>query len=142
MKIEIKRHWFTTKSTVGELLIDGVFFCYTLEDVARAIGVKIYGKTAIPAGAYKMDITDSTRFEKPLPLLYNKPDLSVTDGVVVWKGTRMHSGNTEEDTDGCVLIAATKTVDFIGTSVKTMDKFMMKMAYLSDPIDLIITNEQ
>jgi len=48
MKITVKRTHRTNISTIGELYIDGVFECYTLEDIERE--VKIKSETAIPKG--------------------------------------------------------------------------------------------
>ena len=44
MVITVKRLYKTENSTIGELLIDGVFECFTLEDKERP--VKIKGETA------------------------------------------------------------------------------------------------
>lgn len=51
MQITVKRLHKTDTSTIGELSIDGLFQCYTLEDAERA--VKIKGETAIPKGDRK-----------------------------------------------------------------------------------------
>ncbi len=83
------RKYFTTQSTIGELFVDGVFRCYVLEDVARPVGVKIKGATCIPEGKYKVKTTFSFRYQKPMPLVYNSPDLKVKDGRgKEWEGIR------------------------------------------------------
>ena len=46
MRLVLLRNVFTDKSTIGDLLIDGNFFCYTLEDVVRLPNQKIYGKNS------------------------------------------------------------------------------------------------
>lgn len=51
-KIELRRKELRQSETIGELLIDGEVFCYTLEDTVR--DVKIKGQTAIPAGTYEV----------------------------------------------------------------------------------------
>jgi hypothetical protein len=79
--------------TTGTLFIDGVFRCFTLEDELRE--VKIKHETAIPAGTYPVEITQSARFNKALPILLNVPG---------FEGIRIHAGNTCEDTSGCVLV--------------------------------------
>ena len=103
--IKIKRLKKGKKSTLGKLYINDVFFCYTLEDKVRTRGIKIKGETAIPDLTYKGKITFSNRFKRDMLLIYNKPDLSIEDGVVRFTGVRIHGGNTHNNTEGCVLVA-------------------------------------
>lgn len=99
-----------SKYTIGNLYINDKFFCNTLEDPVRKLPKecpytskgeicqceeKINGQTAIPAGKYKVVLSYSNRFNKVLPELLNVPH---------FKGIRIHSGNTEEDTEGCILV--------------------------------------
>lgn len=82
-------------ATLGNLYVDGTFFCHTLEDVVRDDGVKIPGETAIPYGMYPVLVTWSPRFQCRLPLIAGVPNFS---------GIRIHPGNTTDDTSGCVLV--------------------------------------
>ena len=49
MLIEVNRFEFKDTHTIGKMYIDGVYECYTLEDVVRN-GTKVIGKTAIVTG--------------------------------------------------------------------------------------------
>lgn len=109
MKLQLERKVYTETSTIGELSIDGTFFCYTLEDTVRQPGIKVYGKTAIPSGAYPVSMTFSPKFGKPMPLV---------NGVQNYAGVRIHPGNTDADTEGCILVGHTKDNNFIGESRK------------------------
>lgn len=92
--------------TFGKLLYNGEFFCFTLEDVVRPYGVKVYGKTAIPEGEYKGAVNYSGRFKKLLPVVYTEPDgYTIKKGGISYSWVRIHGGNDEEDTLGCILVA-------------------------------------
>ena len=95
MNIDVKRDARVANATLGKLYVDGRYQCETLEDVVRPPGVKIYGQTAIPAGEYRVLVTISSRFKRPLPLLVDVPG---------FEGVRIHPGNTDADTEGCILV--------------------------------------
>jgi hypothetical protein len=116
MQITIKRLYKTNTSTIGELFIDGIFECFTLEDVERP--VKIKNETAIPKGTYKVIINQSNRFKRLLPLLLNVPN---------FEGIRIHSGNSNHDTEGCILVGQTRNKNYIGQSRKAFNKLFKKM---------------
>ena len=88
-------------STLGVLLVDGHFECFSLEDEIReqpgqpVAQWKIPQQTAIPSGRYAVQITPSQRFGRPLPLLVDVPGFT---------GVRIHPGNTMADTEGCLLV--------------------------------------
>ncbi len=116
MQITVKRLHKTDTSTIGELLIDGIFECYTLEDIERP--VKIKAETAIPKGTYKVIINQSNRFKRLMPLLLNVPN---------FEGVRIHAGNTNHDTEGCILVGQSRNKNYIGQSRKAYEKLFKKM---------------
>jgi len=116
MKLTLKRLTRTNLSTIGELYIDGKFECYTLEDVERDIKIKC--ETAIKKGTYKVILSMSNRFKKVMPLLLNVPE---------FEGIRIHSGNTNHDTEGCILVGKTRSTDFIGGSRTAFASLMGKL---------------
>lgn len=116
MKVEVKRTFKGTEYTIGKLYIDGHYLCDTLEDTVRN-GVKIAGKTAIPAGTYKVKKTMSPRFKKVLPEILNVPGFT---------GVRIHAGNTAADTDGCLLLGLNKKKGQVLESQTTMAFFMAR----------------
>jgi hypothetical protein len=93
-----------------------LFQCYTLEDVERP--VKIKGETAIPKGTYKVIINQSNRFKRLLPLLLDVPN---------FEGVRIHSGNTNHNTEGCILVGQSRNKNYIGQSRKAFEKLFKKM---------------
>ena len=72
----------------------------------------MYGKTAIPTGIYPVTITYSPKFKKNLPLLLN---------VKGYEGVRIHQGNTDKDTLGCILVGQNKQVGKVLNSRKMFD---------------------
>lgn len=125
MKLELKRIAKRPTYTIGRLYIDGQYFCDTCEDCDRGLRddmpldyikhAKVYGITAIPTGTYKVSITYSQKFKKNLPLIHN---------VKGFEGIRIHSGNTADDSLGCVLVGENKAVGKVLNSRATMDRLM------------------
>lgn len=113
-KIKLKRTDYRDTHTVGRLYINNDYFCDTLEDRYRDLSKekKIYSKTAIPKGVYKLVISYSPRFKRLLPLLLDVP---------FFEGIRIHAGNSSKDTSGCILVGSVKDVenDWISNSKST-----------------------
>jgi len=104
MQLLVQRKIFNKTNCIGELFINQIFFSYTLEDITRGVGVKIMGETAIPAGNYLVEVTESSKFKKKLPLIYNTSDYKVSMNGKSFEGIRFHGGNNEKDTLGCILV--------------------------------------
>jgi len=104
MKLLVQRYKSTPTATLGKLFIDGVFECYTLEDEFRAVKVK--GETRIPAGTYKLSLrregTTHFQYAKRFPDIH-KGMLHVLN-VPGFQWILIHIGNTEKDTEGCLLV--------------------------------------
>ncbi len=118
MDIRVIREHFWPGCTIGRMLIDGVFECYTLEDGIRTN--KVHGETAIPVGRYPVSITRSTAFKCRLPLLGKVPNFS---------GIRIHPGNASKDTQGCILVGQTWAAgsERIGASRLAFDALFPKI---------------
>lgn len=108
MELVLQRTHDNGRATFGKLFVDGRFICYTLEDVVREqMGTpvadwKIRGETAIPsttyAGtSYRVTLETSARFGADTLTIHSVPGFDAI---------RMHAGNTEQDTEGCVLLGA------------------------------------
>lgn len=118
MKLLLNRIYKGKDYTIGKLFIGNKYFCDTLEDTVRTDGMKVYGKTAIPAGTYKVKLTESPRFRCLMPLICDVPNFI---------GVRIHSGNVAEDTDGCVLVGFNKVKGKVINSRETFGKLLSLM---------------
>lgn len=121
MEITLNRKYFTETSTIGELNVDGEHECYMLEDQDRKIettGIKVATRTCIPRGRYRVTVTMSNRFKRPLPLLNDVP---------YFDGIRIHPGNSAVDTDGCLLPGLTYTNDYVTGSVAAFGPLFTKI---------------
>lgn len=136
MKLKLVRETLTEFSTIGSLYVNGVFECYILEDEDRRLeegGQKVYGKTAIPLGTYKVTINMSNRFKRLLPLLI---------GVPQFEGIRIHPGNTDKDTEGCLLPGTGVGINNVLNSRVAFDRLFKKLqdaAYRKEDITIEVT---
>lgn len=127
MKLLLKRKYKAAAYTIGDLYVDGRFFCHTIEDTVRdlpercpdtALGrqcrcrEKVYARTAIPAGTYRVTMEHSPRFKRVLPYLHNVPH---------FLGILIHSGNTEVDSAGCIIVGRNTAKGKVTESRKTSD---------------------
>lgn len=119
MELRLNRFKYGEKSTLGRFFVNGATECYTLEDVRRADGVKVQDATCIPAGTYSVIIDASVRFKRDMPHVLDVPGFT---------GIRIHSGNTDADTDGCLLLGnAIENDDFISGSKDAFGQFFPKL---------------
>lgn len=118
MKLVIKRNWLLGDTTIGELYIDEKFECYTLEDQVR--DKKVYGETAIPYGSYPVVLTHSPKFGRTIPLLLNVPKFA---------GIRIHPGNSNKDTKGCILVGEKMQGKRIYNSKKAFERLNQKLQW-------------
>jgi hypothetical protein len=87
-------------ATLSKLFFGEAFICDILEDEVREIAGqpvsewKIKGVTAIPAGVYEITLENSPRFG---------PSTLTVNDVPGYTGVRIHAGNKNEDTEGCLL---------------------------------------
>jgi len=106
MVISIIRKPSAKGATLSTWYVEGRQFCFGVEDPVRGPAeAKVWGKTAIPAGTYRVRVTMSNRFKRRLPLLVNMPGGTIRFGnnLIDDCGVRIHPGNTAADTEGCLL---------------------------------------
>ena len=104
-----------------------IYLCDTLEPTALELKTTVSKEAvlrsptkaqslkpfAIPEGRYAVVITWSPKFKQWLPLLLGGPDFNR-----LFKGIRIHAGNTAEDTLGCILVGRNQIVGHVLESRK------------------------
>lgn len=123
MDLTVERKYRKETYTIGRLYVDGKYFCDTLEDKDRnlyaSMGAayisqrKQKGVTAIPYGTYDVSLTMSPRFGRVLPLIEDVPSFS---------GVRIHSGNTAQDTSGCLIVGQNRKKGMVLDSRATFNR--------------------
>lgn len=109
MKLLLARTHTDGTRTWGKLFADGRFLCYTLEDAIREVpgepvqAWKIRAATAIPSTHHAVNDGKPYRVSLEVSPKYGPDCLTVND-VPGFQYIRMHSGNTEADTEGCLLL--------------------------------------
>ena len=123
MESTLTRRWLTDRSTIGVLTsgMSGVGGnWYVLEDKVREIpgkpvqDWKVKGETAIPYGRYRVVISPSNGYRKLMP------ELLFVQG---FTGIRIHAGNTDADTEGCLLLGTSRGPDRVNDSRTAFNQF-------------------
>lgn len=149
MKLEVLRFSSDSDSTLGALFDvtdKRKFLCFTLEDEFREVKVK--GETRIPAGTYNVTLRTeggfNQRYNDRFGTAFNKGMLWVRD-VPGFEYILIHTGNTDDNTEGCLLVGDTQTQNitkngFIGSSTDAYTRIYPSIAdVLVDGGEVIIT---
>ena len=87
MLIHLIRNQSKGAAITGRLVINGRWFCNTLERVGYQI----------PALCYHLSVTQSPKFKRLLPIVQNVPQRT---------GIRFHRGTKPQHSTGCILVVA------------------------------------
>lgn len=104
MNFTLTRYGFGRTSTLGMLEEGGELLAFIIEDERRKVKVK--GETCIPTGTYEVKLkTDSPKFQAAyaarFPAIHK--GMLWLQNVPGFEFVYIHAGNTEKDTDGCLL---------------------------------------
>ena len=96
MYIQLIRNKPQGNAITGRLVVDGRWFCNTLERVGYQI----------PALCYHIAVTQSPKFKRLLPLVQNVPRTSdkAKGDKAMRQGIRFHVGSKPEHSTGCILV--------------------------------------
>jgi hypothetical protein len=145
MELTVDRRWPKQDYTIGILYIDGDRFCETLEDTVRPDGEKIPGRTAIPAGRYRLRMdTVSPRFKNRSWAKRYNGIVPRLEGVPDFTGVLIHPLNKAEETDGCIGVGNNRVKGMILDSQKRyfqlMDEYLIPASNAGDEIWVNVVN--
>lgn len=138
MDLFLKRIARKKTYTIGKLYIDGKYFCDTIEDTDRGLKQtdayasnkrkKVKGQTAIPTGRYQVTLSvQSPRFASKAQYKFCNGYLPRLINVPCFDGVLIHIGNTERDTEGCILVGENKMVGMVINSTQTFQKLYERL---------------
>jgi len=103
MKIVSKRFANDGETTLSHVYIDGEFFSFNLEDGPQG-GVKIPGKTRIPAGEYQIKVRRFGRWAERIRTAFDLDGSLEICNIPNFTDVLFHWGNKHEHTAGCFLL--------------------------------------
>ncbi|EAI0273340.1 hypothetical protein EJ758_01280 [Campylobacter jejuni] len=150
MKVTINRRYTGKTCVIGKFkVLDDeekiLFECFALEEDKE--GLESGKDLRIPEGNYNLKRHSPSRFENTLRSITKKDDTMINvynDEVPSSRAILIHWGNTDKDTQGCILLGLTKdnNNESVGQSRQACKEFydLMHGKNLED-IKLEITNE-
>lgn len=139
MLLRLERKYLKEEYTVGLLYVDGNYFCDTLEDKVRDFNkdgdlldageTKVYGKTAIPYGKYRitLDIQSPSFSQKTYYKVLCNGYLPRLLNVANFDGVLIHCGVTADHSAGCVLVGQNKIKGGLIKSKQTFERLYRMM---------------
>jgi hypothetical protein len=112
-ELELRRHWFTPRSVVGELKLDGADVGFCLEPPKDHPT-----HPCIPAGRYRVTRYLSPRFSREVLMLHDVPGREAIE---------MHVGNRGFETLGCLLVGLSRGNDYVAHSAAALDALLTKV---------------
>jgi len=119
MELHLRRVDATDERTIGTLAVEGSFFCYTLEDPVRLDGPKVPGKTAIPAGRYRVRVRMSPKRGYHVPWI---------DDVPGFTAIQIHIANFAWDVEGCIGVGMRREQNAIYESARAFHALFPRIA--------------
>lgn len=137
MKLKIRRKWPRKGYCIGIFYVSGKRLCESLEDEDRGLvqtmpvgkinQLKVYGRTAIPKGTYKVILSISPKFkDRPWGKKYNGlvPEILNVKG---FSSIRIHPGTDASSTSGCPIVGDNLKVGKVLNSTKRYYELMNKL---------------
>lgn len=119
--LKVQRKYYTSLSTIGQLSIDDVIECFTLEPRKDQSQGKPF---CTPEGTFDLVMQFSPRFQRVTPHILGVPGFDEIE---------IHPGNFPWNTEGCTCVGQVympSTPDFIGKSLAAFDALVAKLTTL------------
>lgn len=151
MEIKVDRKWKKEKYTIGRLYINNEFICNTIEDIDRGLtqsmseeeikSKKIYGKTAIPSGRYKilMNVVSPKFSQKEFYMNVCKGKVPRLEGIKGFSGVLIHSAATADNVEGCIGVGFNTEIGRLTSIKEAFEKVYSRLS--SSKEDIWITIE-
>lgn len=138
MELLLDRKYKKSGYTIGNLYVDGVWYCNTLEDTDRGLSsdmelasikaIKVPGKTAIPTGRYEVVLNVvSHKYAKKKAFESIKGKMPRLKAVPGFSGILIHTGNSPSDTEGCLLVGYNEVKGMVVNSTTCFWKLYNKL---------------
>ena len=139
MYIRLIRNKPQGSAITGRLVINGRWFCNTLERVGYQI----------PALCYHIAVTMSPKFRRLLPIVQNVPRLPIANSqspIAYRSGIRFHRGSKPEHSTGCILVVAdnpSRARELIGSGVpeKSADFWGALEVVENNVVDVVVHSD-
>lgn len=125
MRIKVVRTYPKTDYIIGNMYVDGEWFCNTLERPWLNNQPQV---SAIPTGTYIVYLTYSAKFSRILPLVMDVPRRS---------GIRIHAANKVSELQGCIAVGENKVKGMVLNSRKYENDLVKKMQMAKNRQDTI-----
>lgn len=149
MELRLERKFKKERYTIGNLYVDGVWFCNTIEDRDRGLRqdmplstnkrLKVKNETAIPTGRYRVTLGVKS------PKMSQRPAYDFCNGYVprlanvpAFDGILIHIGNTEKDSAGCIIVGENKVKGKVINSTETFRRLYDVLKKTNDLIYITI----
>jgi len=104
MELLLRRYKSDKDTTLGNLFIEGLYECKTLEDEYRK--VKVMHETRIPSGRYQIKLQHNgimtSKYATLFPGIHK--GMLWLQNVPNFQYIYIHIGNDDDDTSGCILV--------------------------------------
>lgn len=134
MRLRLDRKYKKVTYSIGKLYIDGQYFCDTVEDKDRGLtdkdslekikATKVYAKTAIPQGTYKitMGVISPKFSQKPYYKNFCNGRMPRLLNVKGFDGILIHKGSNANSSAGCIIVGKNTVVGGVTNSQYCFEK--------------------